>query len=47
MTDFVFDIIGGMVIVLIILGSLAGIVEGYLESKEKDMRRKLKDKRSD
>lgn len=46
MTDFVFDVIGGIVIVLIILGSLAGIVEGYLENKEK-YEQKLKNKSSD
>ncbi len=36
MTDFVFDAIGGIFIVLFILGSVAGIVEAYLENKEKD-----------
>ena len=36
MTDFVFDAIGGIFIVLFVLGSVAGIVEAYLENKEKD-----------
>ena len=39
MTDFVFDAIGGIFIVLFILVSVAGIVEAYLENKEKDKRR--------
>lgn len=46
MTDFVFDVIGGIFIVLFILGSVAGIIESYLENKEKDKRREkwLKEK---
>lgn len=39
MTDFVFNAIGGIFIVLFILVSVAGIVEAYLENKEKDKRR--------
>ena len=39
MTDFVFNAIGGIFIVLFILVSVACIVEAYLENKEKDKRR--------